>query len=37
MASIKASVTEMDGDLARLTEDLVLITPARVKIVKRKQ
>ncbi|MBI4044133.1 MAG: cell division protein SepF [Candidatus Diapherotrites archaeon] len=33
---IKSTVLSIDGDMARLSQDRVMITPARVKIVKRK-
>lgn len=33
---IKAQVDEVDGDMARISQDRVLATPARVKIIKRK-
>jgi uncharacterized protein len=33
---IKEKVNEIDGDMARISENRVLITPARVKIIKRK-
>jgi hypothetical protein len=33
---IKERVDEMDGDIARISDDRVLVTPARVKIIKRK-
>ena len=36
ISKIKDAVSSFDGDVARLTEDLVLVTPARVKIVKRR-
>ncbi|MCD6434024.1 MAG: cell division protein SepF [Candidatus Diapherotrites archaeon] len=32
---IKNSIGELDGDIARITEDRILITPSRVKIIKR--
>ncbi len=33
---IKQQIDEMDGDIARISEDRILITPSRVKIIKRK-
>ena len=36
VSMIKMKVDEMDGDMARISEDRVLVTPARVKIIKRK-
>ncbi len=37
IASIKAYVTKINGDIAQLDETRVLITPAKVKIIKRKK
>ncbi len=37
VADIKNFVTRINGDLARLDEDKLLITPANVKIVKKRQ
>jgi len=34
---IQATVSSIDGDIARISTDRVLITPAKVKIVKRKE
>ncbi|MEM0359910.1 MAG: cell division protein SepF [Candidatus Diapherotrites archaeon] len=37
ITSIKNQVMEIDGDIARISTDRVLITPSRVKIVKQKE
>lgn len=34
---IKADVQSIDGDIARVSSDRVLVTPSKVKIVKRKE
>ena len=34
IGKVKQYIQEIDGDMVRLTKDLVLITPAKVKIVK---
>ncbi len=34
---LKKFVTKLDGDIARIDEDKILLTPARVKIVKSKR
>lgn len=34
--TIKDGVVEIDGDIARISHDRVLITPSKVKIIKRK-
>ncbi|MBI2598335.1 MAG: cell division protein SepF [Candidatus Diapherotrites archaeon] len=37
ITDIKTGISGIDGDMARLSNDRVLITPSRVKIVKRKE
>jgi len=34
VASLKGFVTKIDGDIARIDNDKILLTPAKVKIVK---
>ena len=34
---IKQQVEQVDGDIARISTDRVLVTPARVKIIKRRE
>jgi len=36
IGGIKQTADDIDGDIARITSDYVLITPAKVKIIKRK-
>jgi SepF-like predicted cell division protein (DUF552 family) len=36
VAKLKRFVDDIDGDVARISEDQVLLTPSRVKIIKRK-
>lgn len=36
VASLRGKVTELNGDLAMVSQEKVLVTPARIKIVKRK-
>ena len=33
---VKGQVDEFDGDIARISQDRVLVTPSKVKIIKRK-
>lgn len=33
---LKRFIDEIDGDLARISEDKLILTPARIKIIKRK-
>lgn len=37
ITKIKARIEEIDGDIARISHDKVLITPSKVKIIKRKE
>jgi len=37
VGQIKNAAHEIDGDIARISADRVLVTPARVKIIKRKE
>ncbi len=37
ITEIKDGVREIDGDIARISHDRVLVTPSRVKIIKRKE
>jgi len=37
ITGIKDEVHEIDGDIARISHDRVLITPSKVKIIKRKE
>jgi len=34
---IKSGVEEIDGDIARISHDRVLVTPSKVKIIKKKE
>src|SRR3989338_8256276 len=36
ISRIREGIEEIDGDIARLTEEIVIVTPSRVKILKRK-
>ena len=36
IASLKTAVAEVDGDIARISADRVLVTPSKVKIVKKR-
>ncbi len=36
ITKIKNSVLEIDGDIARISHDRVIITPSKVKIIKRR-
>ena len=33
---IKIGIEEIDGDIARITHDRIIVTPSKVKIIKRK-
>ncbi len=35
ISELKGAVLEMDGDIARITEEKVLLTPSRIKISKK--
>ncbi|MBU1120266.1 cell division protein SepF [Candidatus Micrarchaeota archaeon] len=37
ISRVKITVDEINGDIARISNDRVLVTPARVKIIKRKE
>jgi uncharacterized protein len=37
VTTIKGQVAEIDGDIARISHDRILITPSKVKIVKKKE
>ena len=37
ITKIKAGIDEIDGDIARISENRVLITPSKVKIIKKKE
>jgi len=37
VGQIKDGVEEINGDLARITQDRILVTPSRVKIIKRRE
>ena len=37
ISEIKSGVSAIDGDMARISTDRVLITPSKVKIVKRRE
>ena len=37
VGAIRSSVNEIDGDIARISHDRVLVTPSKVKIVKRRE
>jgi len=36
ITGIKAAVEEIDGDIARISHDRVIVTPSKVKIIKRR-
>ncbi|MCR4368707.1 MAG: cell division protein SepF [archaeon] len=36
VTSIKAGIEGIDGDIAKITNDKILVTPSRVKIIKRR-
>jgi hypothetical protein len=35
--SIKEYITKINGDIARIDQDKILLTPAKVKIIKKKR
>ena len=35
--SIKNGIDSMDGDIARITQDRIIVTPSKVKIIKRRE
>ena len=37
VSKIKAGVDEINGDIARISHDRVLVTPSKVKIIKKKE
>lgn len=37
ITDIKSTVDEIDGDIARITHDRVLVTPSKVKVIKRRE
>ncbi len=37
VAELKAKIHEINGDIARISQDRVLVTPSDVKIIKRKE
>lgn len=37
VSGIRSAVDEIDGDIARISHDRVLVTPSKVKIVKRRE
>ena len=37
VTGIKNQISEIDGDIARISHDRILITPSKVKIIKRKE
>ena len=37
VTGIKGGIEEIDGDIARISHDKILITPSKVKIIKRKE
>jgi len=37
VTKIKTGVEEIDGDIARISHDRVLVTPSKVKIIKKKE
>jgi len=37
VGGIRSAVDEIDGDIARISHDRVLVTPSKVKIVKRRE
>lgn len=36
ITNVKQGISELDGDIARISTDKVLVTPSKVKIIKRK-
>ncbi len=37
ITSIKDEISEIDGDIARISQDRIIVTPSKVKIIKRKE
>ncbi len=37
ITGIKEGIAQIDGDIARISHDRILITPSKVKIIKRKE
>ena len=37
ITKIKNGIEEIDGDIARISQDKILVTPSKVKIIKRKE
>jgi hypothetical protein len=37
ISGIRSTVNEIDGDIARITTDRVILTPSKVKIIKRRE
>ena len=37
VTGIKSEIDEIDGDIARISHDRIIITPSKVKIIKRKE
>ncbi len=37
VTQIKDEISEIDGDIARISHDRIIITPSKVKIIKRKE
>jgi SepF-like predicted cell division protein (DUF552 family) len=37
LAKLKRFVTEIDGDIARISDEQVILTPTKIKIIKRKK
>lgn len=37
VTGIKSEIGEMDGDIARISHDRIIITPSKVKIIKKKE
>ena len=37
VSAIRASVEDIDGDVARISQERIIVTPSKVKIIKRKE
>src|SRR3989344_4678648 len=37
VTAIRAGIEDIDGDFARISQDRIIVTPAKVKIIKRKE
>ncbi|HLC92804.1 MAG TPA: cell division protein SepF [archaeon] len=37
VTAIRAGIEDIDGDVARISQDRIIVTPAKVKIIKRKE